>query len=107
MEKTIEITQNQLNLLNSQIQYSLMNGINCLFQLALKDDELNDKALKKDNKYGFTTQALNENLNKGNKKGTIYDEFISTLPKIENICKSDQTKENAAEEIKKKLLNQK
>jgi len=101
MEKTIEITQNQLNQLNSQIQYSLMNGINCLFQLALKDDELNDKALKKDNKYGFTTQMLNENLNKGKKKGTIYDEFISTLPKIENICKSDETKEKIRQGVLK------
>ena len=107
MEKKKEITQNKLNQLNSQIQYSLMNGINCLFQLALKDDELNDKALKKDKKYGFTTQILNENLNKGKKKGTIYDEFIGNLPNIENICKSDQTKENAVEEIKEKLLNQK
>ena len=38
--------QNKLNEANTKIKYSLMNGINCLFQLALKDDELNHIALK-------------------------------------------------------------
>ena len=37
-----------------------MNGLNCLYQLALKDDVLNEIALKKDKKYGFTTQILND-----------------------------------------------
>lgn len=98
--------QNKLNEANTKIQYSLMNGINCLFQLALKDDELNHIALKKDKKYGFTTQILDENIKKNDKSknNKIFDEFMNSLPNIEQICKNEKSKEKAVIELKEKLL---
>lgn len=86
-----------------------MNGINCLFQLALKDDVLNEIALKKDKKYGFTTQILNENIKKmqnaEKKSDKIFNEFMNSLPNIEQICQTEETKEQKVLELKEKLLS--
>ena len=45
----------------------IIETINITLQLALKDDELNNIALKKDKKYGFTQKDIKENINEENK----------------------------------------
>ena len=109
MKKKIIEFQNLINKTNEKIQHSLMNGINCLFQLALKDDVLNEIALKKDKKYGFTTQILNENIkkmqNNEKKSDKIFNEFMNSLPKIEQICQTEETKEQKVLELKEKLFS--
>jgi len=63
INKQIEEGNKELLERNKIIHDSLREGIDCLFQLALKNNELNTLALKKDNeKYGYTKEILNENL---------------------------------------------
>ena len=109
MKKKINEYENLIKGADNRIQQSLMNGLNCLYQLALKDDVLNEIALKKDKKYGFTTQILNDNIQKKEKENKdnnkIFNEFMNSLPKIESICLSEETKGQTVKELKEKLLN--
>ena len=79
-----------------------MDAINITYQLALKDDELNNIALKKDKKYGFTQKIIKENINEENKT-EVFDEIINTLPDIENICCDQESKKRKVEEIQSKI----
>ena len=109
MKKKINEYENLIKGADNRIQQSLMNGLNCLYQLALKDDVLNEIALKKDKKYGFTTQILNDNIQKKEKENKdnnkIFNEFMNSLPKIESICLSEETKGQTVKKLKEKLLN--
>lgn len=89
---------------NKVIHYSLREGIDCLFQLALKNNELNLLALKKDNeKYGFTKEILKEKL-KNKKNNQLFDIFNNKLDNIEKLCESNVTKEETVTSIENMLL---
>ena len=102
MKKEINYLEAKLKLINAEVTSALMDAINLTFQLALKDDELNNIALKKDKKYGFTQKVIKENINEENKT-EAFDELINTLPDIENICQSQESKKNKVKEIQEKL----
>ena len=106
MKENIEKLETKLRLINIEVTSTLMDAINITYQLALKDDELNNIALKKDKKYGFTQKVIQENIDKEN-KSEVFDEIINTLPNIENICQNQESKKNKAKEIHEKIKNQK
>ena len=83
-----------------------MDAINNVFQLALKDDELNNIALKKDKKYGYTQRIIEENISEDNKT-EAFNEIINTLPDIENIVSEQDTKKRKVDEIRAKIKNTK
>ena len=90
---------------NKEIHKSLREGLDCLFQLALKNNELNLLALKKDKvKYGFTKEILQENL-KEKEKSPIFDIFNNSLDNIETLYGSDNIKEKAISNIENILLS--
>ena len=89
----------------------MREGIDCLFHLALKNNELNMLALKKDNeKYGYTKEILNENLkNKTENKeqNKIFDIFTESLYDIEKLSEDNNSKEETVNNIQKKLFSEK
>ena len=104
LNKQIEIGNKELLEINKNIHNSLRKGIDCLFQLALKNNELNLLALKKDNeKYGYTKEILKENF-QDKPKNQIYNVFSETLNDIEKLCEKEDTKEQAVNRIKETLL---
>ena len=98
----VENLEVKLKFLNAEITSSLMDAINLTFQLALKDDELNTIALKKDKKYGFTQKVIEENISKENKT-EAFTEIMNSLPDIENICSDQESKKRKVEEIRAKI----
>ena len=105
--KDIEEGNKRLFELNKDIHNSLRKGIDCLFQLALKNNVLNQLALKKDKeKYGFTKEVLKENMQK-KEKSEIFDIFNDTLENIEKLCENDNIKEETVNNIQKNLFNKK
>lgn len=105
LRKQIENGNKELLEINKNIHNSLRKGIDCLFQLALKNNELNLLALKKDTeKYGFTKEILRENFQK-NQKNEIFDIFNNTLNDIEKLCEKEATKEETVNRIKDTLLH--
>lgn len=92
---------------NMEIHNSLREGIDCLFHLALKNNELNVLALKKDKeKYGYTKEILKENL-KDKEKSEIFNIFDKSLDDIEKLCENNDTKEEAINSIQNALLSKK
>jgi len=95
--------------LNKMIFDDLMNGINILYQLALKNNELNKKALKADDessgKYGYARRLLSEDteIKKDNK---VYSFFEDSLNDIEDICSTDDKKERKVIDFQKSLLEE-
>ena len=105
INKQIEEGNKELLERNKVIHYSLREGIDCLFQLALKNNELNLLALKKDNeKYGFTKEILKENL-KNKEKNQLFDIFNDSLDNIEKLCENNVTKEETVNNIQNLLLS--
>ena len=103
MKEHIEKLENELRYLNAEITSNLMDAINLTFQLALKNDELNNIALKQDDeKYGYTQKVIKENITADNKT-EAFDEIINSLPDIENICKDQESKKRKVNEIKSKI----
>ena len=98
--------------LNKEIYADLMNGINILYQLALKNNELNQKALQTDDnddknsgKYGYARRLLRENTEM-KKDSKVYDFFESSLNDIEDICSTDDKKERKVIDFQKSLLEE-
>ena len=107
LNKSIQDGNSKLLIINQQIHDSLRKGIDCLLQLALKNNDLNKLALQKDEqKYGFTKEILNENM-KNKQKSEIFDIFNNSLDNIEKLCESDNTREKHINDIQKNLLNNK
>ena len=71
------------------IHSSLRECLDCPFQLALKNNELNLLALKKDNvKYGFTKEIVNESFKdkvKNKEENKLFDIFNESLDNIEKL----------------------
>ena len=111
INKKIEEGNKELLERNKIIHDSLREGIDCLFHLALKNNELNMLALKKDKeKYGYTKEILNENLkNKTESKeqNKIFDIFTESLDDIEKLCEDNNSKEETVNNIQKKLFSEK
>ena len=104
MNKLIEQKNKEISEKNVQIHNSLRRGIDCLFQLALKNNVLNELALKRDDKkYGFTKEILKENMNKVEKKSEIFEIFNETLDNIEQLCQNEQLKEKTVQSLQEKL----
>ena len=89
-----------------------MNGINILYQLALKNNELNQKALQTDDnddknsgKYGYARRLLRENTEM-KKDSKVYFFFESSLNDIEDICSTDDKKERKVIDFQKSLLEE-
>ena len=101
----IEIGKNKAELeeVNQKVYNDLMYGINILYQLALKNNELNKIALQTDDerlgKYGYARRLLLENtdIKKDNK---------DSLNDIEDICSNDYSKERKVSDFQKKLLEE-
>jgi GTP-binding protein EngB required for normal cell division len=104
LNKLIEQKNREISEKNVQIHNSLRRGIDCLFQLALKNNVLNELALKRDDKkYGFTKEILKENMNKAKAKSEIFEIFNETLDNIEQLCQSEQLKEKTVQTLQEKL----
>ena len=107
LNRQIEQGNRELLEINQNIYNSLRKGIDCLFQLALKNNELNNLALKKDKKkYGFTKEILEENM-KDRGKSEIFNLFNDTLDNIETLCEKEEKKEQEINKIKETLLKKK
>ena len=103
--KQLEEGNRQMLEINKEIHNSLREGIDCLYQLALKNNELNKLALKKDKeKYGFTKEILKENL-EDKAKSKLFDLFINALDNIEKLCESNKSKEETINLFKSLLLS--
>ena len=103
LSELIEQKNKEISEKNIQIHNSLRRGVDCLFQLALKNNVLNQLALKRDSKkYGFTKEILKENMNKGN-KNEIYEIFNDTLDNIEQLCQNEELKEKTVKTLQEKL----
>ena len=86
-----------------------MYGINILYQLALKNNELNKIALQTDDerlgKYGYARRLLLENTDI-KKDSKVYSFFEDSLNDIEDICSNDDSKERKVSDFQKKLLEE-
>lgn len=106
INKQIEIGNKEALERNKIIHSALREGIDCLFQLALKNNELNLLALKKDKeKYGFTKDILKENF-KEKEKNKIFNLFNNSLDNIEKLCENNDAKEETVNDFQNKLLPQ-
>ena len=107
LNRQIEEGNRELLEINQHIHNSLRKGIDCLFQLALKNNELNNLALKKDKKkYGFMKEILEENM-KDRGKSEIFNIFNDTLDNIEILCEKEEKKEQEINKNKETLLKKK
>ena len=110
INKQIEEGNKEALKTNKVIHSSLREGLDCLFQLALKNNELNLLALKKDNvKYGFTKEMLNESFKvkaKGKEQNKLFDIFNKSLDNIEKLCENNDSKEDTVNNIQNMLLPQ-
>ena len=105
--KQLEEGNRQMLQRNKEIHFSLREGIDCLYHLALKNNELNLLALKQDKeKYGFTKEILNENM-KDKAKGPLFDFFNNSLNNIEKLCESNESKEETINQFESQLLPKK
>ena len=107
----IEIGKNKAELeeINQKVYNDLMYGINILYQLALKNNELNKIALQTDDerlgKYGYARRLLLENTDI-KKDSKVYSFFEDSLNDIEDICSNDDSKERKVSDFQKKLLEE-
>ena len=93
MRDKIDQNKNELNENNKKIYSYLLSGINCLYDLSIKNDELNRIALSKDDeneKYGYTRKILKEKMTE---KNDISSFFEDSLQDIDNICLSETSKD--------------
>ena len=93
MRDKIEQNKNDLNLCIKEIYSSLLSGINCLYDLSKKNDELNRIALIKideNKKYGYIRKILKEKMTE---KNDISSFFEDSLQDIDNICLSETSKD--------------
>ena len=93
---------------NEMVYNELMNGINTLYQLAIKNNELNEIALQTDEenvKYGFARRLLTQDT-KIKKDNKVYSFFMDSLNDIEDICSNDDSKERKVTDFQRKLLTE-
>ena len=104
-ERTLnEIKQGNEELMQekNRLYYDLMSGLETLYKLVLKNNKLNDISLEKDLDYEFIEKNLKKNMEGNNEINTF---FRNTLHKISIICLNESTKEEAINNLIKRLLN--
>ena len=91
--------------LNKYFHDSIIEGMDCFYQIALKNDELNNFGLKNEaEKYEFVKEVFKENLeSKINKQ--IFNMFYSILEDTDNIFKNKQIRDETINKIKDSLLS--
>ena len=91
--------------LNKFFQDSIIEGMDCLYQIALRNDELNNLGKKNEvEKYEFVKEVFKENLeSKINKQ--IFDMFYSILEDIDNIFNNKQIRDETINKIRESLLS--
>ena len=79
--------------------------MDCLYQIELRNDELNNLTIKNEvEKYEFVKEVFKENLeSKINKQ--IFNIFYSILEDIDNIFNIKQIRDEAINKIKESLLS--
>ena len=106
LNNEINKNKNKINSLKSEINKGLKKGFELLYQLAIINNELDDKALtslKKDKKkYEYTKKILEENM-QGSINKDIINLFITALNNIENIHKNQDYLENEVKKIETKI----
>ena len=95
LNNEIQRIKNELDKIKNKIYNDLIDRINQLYRITLKNNELNLIALKKDDKTNdFVKQFLIENIEKKGEKNKIYSFLQNSLEDIPNICSNDYIKEN-------------
>ena len=103
--KKNELEENRNNV-NKNIHDCLLYGINILYEMAIKNNEINNMALKKDDiKYGFIQNILNKKIKYKYENNMILSNFQNILSNIENIYKNQYNKENTINDIQNNLIN--
>ena len=93
------------NNINNEFNDCISNGIRILYDMALKNNELNNLALKKDDKqYGFLENVLNKNIKNKYENNIIFNKFINILPDIENVYGNYSSKISICNEMRNNLL---
>ena len=95
MKEKIQENTRKFNEDNKKIYGYLLSGINCLYDLAIKNTELNKIALLKDDenkKYGYTHKILKEHIDQ--KENDVSRFFEDSLENIDEICSNESNKEN-------------
>ena len=104
IKKQLEIMKKEEIEKNKAIHNYLKEGIDCLFQLAIKNNKLNLFDINKNKeKYGFIKEILTEQF-KDTEKNKIFDIFYNLLDNIEKYCENDITKEEAVNKMYNSLL---
>ena len=104
MRDKIDQNKNELNENNKKIYSYLLSGINCLYDLSIKNDELNRIALSKDDeneKYGYKRKILKEKMTE---KNDISSFFEDSLQDINNICLSETSKDERVNDFINTIL---
>jgi len=93
IKKQLEIMKKEIIEKNKVIHNYLKEGIDCLFQLVIKNNELNLLDINKNKeKYEFIKEILTEQF-KDIEKNKIFDIFYNLLDNIEKCCENNITKE--------------
>lgn len=104
IQEIIEKRTKEINDDNNKIYSYLMSGIECLHTLSIKNKELNEIALKKDDKRnGYILRALSDNKKENDK---VFDFFEDSLNNIEYICQDKDIKNQTVEKFMSSLLNE-
>ena len=97
--------KDNFNKINQKIYSDLLAGINCLYDLSKKNDELDRIALlfdyQKYEKYGYIRKILKEKMTE---KNDISSFFEDSLRDIDNICLSETSKDKKIRGFIKLLL---
>ena len=106
IREKIEKNKNDFNENNKKIYSYLISGINCLYDLSKKNEELNKIALMKDDeneKHGYTDRTLKETMTEKNEISSFFED---SLQDIDNICSSETNKDKKVNNFIKLLLEE-
>jgi len=106
IREKIEKNKNDFNENNKKIYNYLISGINCLYDLSKKNEELNKIALMKDDeneKHGYTDRTLKETMTEKNEISSFFED---SLQDIDNICSSETNKDKKVNNFIKLLLEE-
>ena len=101
----IEVEKKDLQEIINNFNHYLKEIIDLLYQIVIKNNELNLLALKKDaEKHGFIKEIFNNSFNI-KKEDKIFEVFFLLLDDIEKSCENNSSKEETLINIKNILLN--
>ena len=107
LNNEIKINIDRVDALNKTIYNYLMDDISLLYEITLKNNELNLIALKKeDKKYEFIHQLITENIQITRENNKIYRFLLNSLENIEKICSSENEKRRTVNNFIESLLEE-